>query len=256
MQKKIESVVIIGAGNVASHLAVHLSKFVRIEGIISKTKTSAQQLASKVGSNALASISDIPSCDLVLISTNDSSIYQIEKEIPLSFSVAYTAGSIELAKDNRRPNLGVIYPLQTFSKDRKIELSDIPFFIEATTSEFEIQLFELALLLSPKVSFASSIERKKIHISAVFINNFVNHLAFIANDFVEKQALNWEYLRPLMEETVDKLKTTHPKNAQTGPARRNDTIVIQEHLKLLEGYPKEIYKLISESISDTYSKKD
>lgn len=256
MQKKIERVVMIGAGNVATHLAMHLSKFVKIEGILSKTKTSAEQLASKIGTTVLTSISEIPSCDLVLICTNDSSISPIEEEISATYNVAYTSGSIELKKSNRRTNFGVIYPLQTFSKERELSLSDVPFFIEATNDEFGKQLFELALLLSTKVSYATSIERKKLHISAVFINNFVNHLAYIANNFVESQNLNWEHLNPLLQETVYKLQHSSPKDAQTGPARRNDTVIIQEHLKLLEGYPKEIYKLLSESIMDTYSKKN
>lgn len=256
MQKKIESMVIVGAGNVATHLAFHLSKYVVIKGIISRTKRSAIDLAAKIGSVSLDSIHEIPSCDLILICTNDSAIREIESQIPTHFQVAYTAGSVELNKENKRENYGVFYPLQTFSKEREISLSDVPFFIEASNDGFSKQLFDLASLLSTKVSYTTSVERKKLHIAAVFINNFVNHLAYIANDFVEKQNLNWEYLLPLLQETVHKLETCSPKEAQTGPARRNDSLIIQEHINQLEGYPKEIYQLLSESIFHTYSIKN
>lgn len=255
MHKKIESIVIVGAGNVATHLALHLSKFVVIKGVISRTKQSADILASKIGSICLNSIKEIPPCDLILICTNDSTILEIESQIPVDFHIAYTAGSVELDKNKARENYGVFYPLQTFSKERDVSLSNVPFFIEATNEAFSKQLFDLASLLSNKVSFATSIERKKLHIAAVFVNNFINHLAYIANDFIEKQNLNWEYLHPLLQETVHKLENTSPKEAQTGPARRNDSLIIQEHINLLEGYPKEIYKLLSESIIEIYSKK-
>ena len=254
MKKKIESIVFIGAGNVATHLANELSKHLSIKGILSKNDVSAKLLAEKLQTNFISNINEIPSCDLVLICTNDGSIASIEDELPEHFNVAYTSGSIELNFQTKRKNYGVFYPLQTFSKDRKIDLSIVPFLIEATNDSFQESLFELAQTVSNSVSLVSSFERKHLHVSAVFINNFTNHLAEIAQEYTIQQNLKWEYLLPLIQETTAKIIEIGPKNAQTGPAKRNDQIVINEHLSMLDGFPKEIYKLLSESILNSYSK--
>ncbi len=254
MKKKIESIVFIGAGNVANHLAIELSKHILIKGILSKNHASSKILADRLQTNFISKIEDIPECDLILICTNDSAINSIEKELPLHFNVAYTSGSVELNRETKRENFGVFYPLQTFSKSRKIDLSIIPFLIEATNDPFQENLFELAQIISNSVSIVSSDERKHLHISAIFINNFTNHLAEIAQEYTLQQNLKWEYLLPLIQETAAKIIAIGPKNAQTGPAKRNDQLIINEHLSMLEGFPKDIYKLLSESITNTYSK--
>ena len=254
MKKKIESIVFIGAGNVANHLAFELSKHISIKGILSKSHLSSKVLADQLQTNFISKIEDIPTCDLVLICTNDSVIDSIEKELPLHLNVAYTSGSVELNRETKRENFGVFYPLQTFSKGRKINLSTIPFLIEATNPAFQESLFDLAEIISNSVSFVSSSERKHLHVSAVFINNFTNHLAEIAQTHTLQQNLKWEYLLPLIQETASKIIEIGPQNAQTGPAKRNDQLIINEHLSMLEGYPKEIYKLLSESILNSYSK--
>lgn len=255
MLKKIENVVIIGAGNVASHLAIFLSKKIEIKGIISKNKTSALQLSTKLNCPFIDDLSSIPSCDLVLICTNDDAIEQIESQISINFNVAYTSGSVDLNSKTQRKNYGVFYPLQSFSKDKAIDISKVPIFIEAKNEEFGQKLFELANIISENVAFASSIERKKIHITAIFINNFSNHLAYIANKFAEENDLNWEYFKPLIKETTDKILLTSPFEAQTGPARRKDYTTIEQHLSMLNGFSKEIYNLLSNSIINTYTSK-
>lgn len=254
MEKKIESIVIIGAGNVASHLATTFSRKIDIVGIYSKSGESSKILASKLNCPHIEYINQLPPCDLVLICVNDSSINALISKIPEHFNIAYTSGSIELDLSSTRENYGVFYPLQTFSKDKELDISNIPFFIEATNEIFSKQLFDLASRLSSQVTFASSLDRKKLHISAVFVNNFINHLAYIAKEFTENNHLNWEHLKPLMMETIHKIITSTPKEAQTGPARRNDIQIINEHLSMLNDYPKEIYKIISDSIINTYSK--
>ena len=256
MSKKIEKIVIIGAGNVATHLAIHLSKVVTIVGILSKNNSSAVALAKKINTQSFEQLNEIPENDLILICTNDSTISIIESEIPSHFNIAYTSGSTSLESLSNRKYSGVFYPLQTFSKEKEITLSDVPFFIEASNDLFGKSLFDLALTLSSNVSFANSLERKKLHLSAIFVNNFINHLAHIANQYTEKEKLNWDHLKPLIRETIDKLNSTSPKEAQTGPARRNDLPIIQEHLSMLDGFPKKIYELLSESIIDTYSTND
>jgi hypothetical protein len=151
MSKKIEKIILIGAGNVSTHLAFHLSKKVSIEAIVSKNNSSAQLLSKKIGCNWLENFTSIPSCDLVLICSNDSSIKEIIDQIPSNFKIAYTSGSVELNTLPLRENLGVFYPLQTFSKERDLEISNVPFLIEATNQNFAQELFDLASLLSSQI---------------------------------------------------------------------------------------------------------
>jgi predicted short-subunit dehydrogenase-like oxidoreductase (DUF2520 family) len=253
MTEKIKTVIIVGAGNVATQLAHTLSSLVKIEGIISRSSVSAKALASEISCRHLPSVHDFPPCDLVLICVNDSAITEVEASIPSHFKVAYTAGSMELNFSTTRKNIGVFYPLQTFSKSSTLNLSEVPFFIEASTVDFSKSLFVLAEKISSKVTYSNSENRKKIHLAAVFVNNFVNHLAFLAKEYTEQNELDWEHLEPLLEETTQKIIVGSPFEAQTGPAKRNDQLIIQEHKKMLSGLPREIYDRMTESILQTYS---
>ena len=203
-----------------------------------------------------SNISSIPACDLVLVCVNDNSVIEVVKQIPATLKTAYTSGSIELSTLPDFENIGVFYPLQTFSKSKELNLKEVPFFIEGTNAEFTNELIKLASLISSNVSISNSIERKKMHLAAVFVNNFSNHLTFLAKEYLDENNLNWEYLKPLMIETVNKLSEVSPYEAQTGPSRRNDTKVIESHLTELSGTTKEIYQMLSTSIVNTYQKKN
>ena len=255
MKKKIESILIIGAGNVATHLAYAFLNKINIVGIHSKNNLSSKILAENLNCPNIENISQFPACDLILICVNDSSIYELITQIPSHFNIAYTSGSVELESISKNINIGVFYPLQTFSKNTELDISTIPFFIESTNPEFAEKLYNLATLLSSEVSFTSSTDRKKIHISAIFVNNFINHLAYLSKEYMEEHGLNWEHLKPLIVETNKKIISSSPFDAQTGPARRNDQQVLSDHLEMLNGYKKLIYTDISKSIIDTYSKK-
>ncbi len=256
MQNRIQSVVIIGAGNVATHLARNLSKLITVLGIASKNHQTAKQLAEEIQCVHIKDLTQIPACDLVLICTSDSSIATVVNSIPKDMNIAYTSGSFELGTITSHNHIGVFYPLQTFSKEKEITLSDVPFFIEAKEQVLADQLYELASKLSNNVSFANSEVRKKLHLAAVFSNNFINHLTYIAFNYLDSQNLDKKHLSPLLRETFKKNMTASPKDNQTGPARRNDKIILEEHLDMLSGYPQKIYQIISESIIDTYSQKN
>ena len=250
------SVSFIGAGNVATHLALNFkSQRVQIHSITSKKNESAKKLAFKVSSKVLEDFDSIPLDCLVIICVNDESIASVIQQIPLTNSIVYTSGNIELNSLPERENMGVFYPLQSFTKDRDLNLSNVPFLIEANNELFGKQIFNLALKLSDHVLYANSEERKKIHLGAVFVNNFTNHLLYLSKEYVDSKQLNWDILKPLLQETIDKLNSVEPFDAQTGPARRNDTKIIQNHLQELEGRTKEIYELISNSIVETYQSK-
>ena len=254
MTNQINSIFIIGAGNVAHHLIGVFKKNVQVVGIYSKGIVNAKELSTLFNIKLYKDLSSIPNCDLVLICTNDNAILSIIEQIPKNLNIAYTSGSIELPLNYK--NVGVFYPLQTFSKNKVLDLSDVPFLIESNDKTLTTQLIKLAEGISSKVLEANSIERKKIHLAAVFMNNFTNHMTYISSELMKKSNLDWELLLPLLRETISKIETSSPFEAQTGPARRNDTLVIQDHLNMLEENEKEIYKSVSQNIIKTYSKND
>lgn len=254
MTNQINSVFIIGAGNIAHHLVGVLKKTVQVVGIHSKGIVNAKELSTLYNIKLYKDLSTIPNCDLVLICTNDNSILSIIDQIPKNFNIAYTSGSIELPLNYK--NVGVFYPLQTFSKNKVLDLSNVPFLIESNDQLLTNKLIKLGEGISTKVLEANSSERKKIHLAAVFMNNFTNHMTYISSELMKKDNLDWELLLPLLRETISKIETSSPYDAQTGPARRLDTMVIQDHLNMLEANEKEIYQSISQNIIKTYSKND
>lgn len=254
----IQHITLIGAGNVASQLGKHLiKKNITITGVYNRTPEKGRILAQELNSSFIENLTFIPkNTDLVLICIADGAISEIINQIPAGFNIAYTSGSIQLENLPKRTNLGVFYPLQTFTKNKAIDLSKVPFFIESKQPELSESLFNLAKKISSHVYFASSEERFHLHIAAVMVNNFVNHLYTLASDYLASKQLNFDYLLPLIEETTSKLKSASPVEAQTGPAKRNDQAVIEKHLKELQGATKEIYALISKSIQETHTKNE
>ena len=247
----IHSVFVIGAGNVAFHLIAALKKEVQIVGIHSKGVKNAKELSTLYNIKLYNDLSSIPNCDLVLICTNDDAIYSLIEQIPTNLNIAYTSGSIELPSSNK--NIGVFYPLQTFSKNKTLDLSNVPFLIEANDEKLFNKLTKLGQNISLKVVKADSSERKKIHLAAVFMNNFTNHMTYISSELMKKSNLDWELLLPLLKETISKIEISSPFDSQTGPARRKDNTVIQDHLNLLENEQKEVYHSITKNIIKTYN---
>lgn len=245
-------VFIIGSGNVATHFALRLkSAGVDIAGIYSRTLENAKALADKVGVPYATDKSQISDADLYICSVKDDSISDALSGItfPDDAIVVHTAGSVDM--NILKPfaqNIGVIYPMQTFSKTKSVDWNDIPVFIEANTQENLCKLQAFANILSPKCSIATSAQRKIIHLASVFACNFTNEIYAIAERLLTENGLDLSILHPLIDETVAKIKTMRPVDAQTGPAKRNDKKVMEMQMSLLNGTDKEIYKLISEAI--------
>lgn len=253
MISEIKSIFIIGAGNVASHLLDSYIDLLEIKGIYSKNGTSSKYLSDLYEVPFYKCLSEIPEVDLILIAINDSSIKEVIENIKSDHYIAYTSGSFHLNElENER--VGVFYPLQTFSKNRKIDISKVPFLIEAKNENFAKRLYELAQKLSKNVQYMNSEQREKIHVGAVIINNFVNHLAYISEQFLNNNNLDFNLLKPLLLETTQKIIESSPYDSQTGPARRNDTEIINKHLIQLSEKDKNIYKVLSDSILKTYHK--
>jgi predicted short-subunit dehydrogenase-like oxidoreductase (DUF2520 family) len=252
--KSIQTISIIGTGNVAFHLgSAFLARGIQIKSVFGRNSENASQLADFLKTEVCSSLGSIEG-DLILICVSDDAIKSVIDQLPSNLKIAYTSGSVELQQFSQHNNIGVLYPLQTFSKDRNVEIFEVPFLIEANSVDFAQELFDLAWQISRKVSFASSSERKVYHLAAVWMNNFTNHLIYQSKEILDKRDLNWEYLLPLLKETVNKLDSMNPHDAQTGPARRNDQAIIHQHEQMLIGTQKEIYTLLTKSIIDIYKK--
>ncbi|MCL2651277.1 MAG: DUF2520 domain-containing protein [Candidatus Azobacteroides sp.] len=245
--------VFIGAGNVATHLSLALQQSgCSILQVYSKTELSASVLGEKLQVPYSTSLSEInPDADVYIFSVKDSVLIDCIKEMPVVKGIfIHTAGSVPLSIfDGFTNRAGVFYPLQTFSKNRKVSFSGVPIFIETFNKEDEDLLSELANLISKNVSVLSSEKREYLHLSAVFACNFVNHIYDLASQILKEQNLPFDILLPLIKETAAKVCEMTPREAQTGPAVRHDKLIIQQHIELLtDENKKKIYEMLSQSI--------
>lgn len=255
-------ITMIGAGNVATHLALNLQKkgFVIMQ-VFSRTEESAKVLAIKTGASYTTRLNELSDeSELFIISVSDNTLEEIINKISFGTSLAvHTSGSMPMNIFNEKTvNYGVLYPLQTFSKERTLDLSDVPFCIEANSSANLKVLKELCSKLSKSVVFMNSSKRLSLHLAAVMACNFSNHVYSLAEKFLAQNDLPFDLLHPLIRETTEKAVEFGPSIVQTGPAVRNDQNVIKKHLELLSFSPEltEIYELISRSIINSEANKN
>lgn len=252
----IQTISFIGAGNVATQMAKNLyQKGFKIKQIYSRTEASAVLLSQQVEANFTTSLKEISSdVNLIVISVNDKALIEITPSLDLGQTLTvHTGGSIPMSQlEGVSSRIGVIYPLQTFTKSHDISFEKLPLCVEANNEKDLKDLLSLSKRLSTKVASVSSKQRKTIHLAAVFACNFSNHMLAIADEILTKEDLELGLLQPLVEETITKAFTITPKKGQSGPAIRRDDNVINEHLKRLEKHPdfSDIYKKISNSIQN------
>lgn len=249
-------VVIIGAGNVATHLYRTFSEVKEVEVVQVYNRNEKHLTFVKEAEKRVSKIDELQKADIYLLAIKDEAISEFASEMPETAGiVAHTSGSEPMDSLRRFHNFGVFYPLQTFSKNKAIDFRNIPICLEAN-SEKNLQILkELAEKISEKIFEVNSEQRKALHLSAVFVNNFTNHLFAIASEYCRKNELPFDILRPLIKETVDKIESLNPIDAQTGPALRNDQKTIDMHLKMLDEDQKKIYTTLTESIQKLHGKK-
>ena len=250
------SIVLLGTGNVAQHLFEGFRKLDPIN-LLQVYGRTANSLAYFQGQcDTTTKIERIKDADIYILAVSDDAIPKVAQEIQHKKGmVVHTSGSVamEAIPSARR---GVIYPLQSFTKGKSLNLKKVPLCLEAGKASDRPLLEDLAQQLSKKVVWISSEQRKKLHLSAVIVNNFTNHCYQLAQDICEKEDLPFDLLYPLIRETAEKIEHLSPEAAQTGPARRNDVHTMQEHLALLKRpIHKKIYQLFSESIKSYYEEK-
>lgn len=250
----MKQVVVLGSGNVATHLTQALKSIgVNILQVWSRTLANAEELAQRVGAVALDRIEEVSSeADAYVFSVTDDALPHLLSQFPHREKVLlHTAGSVSIdLLQQFSPYCGVFYPLQTFSKTKLVDFKTIPLLLEASTSELEQDMLQMGRAISENVRLASSDQRKWLHISAVFSCNFVNYLYSIGEQILTDKNLSFDLIRPLIQETCDKAQHFSPGTVQTGPAIRHDHTVMDAHLDLLEqnNELKQLYKMMSDGI--------
>lgn len=254
-----KTVSFIGAGNVATHLAKALYKnnFL-IKQIFSKSFKNANSLAKKVNAQPIDLLTQLsPNAEIYIIAVPDDVIEKVLKQFPFKNKlVVHTSGSvgIELFTKNSFSNFGIFYPLQTFSKNKSIDFTKVPFCLEANTKTSLKSIEVVAKYLSDKMYHVNSEQRQLLHLAAVFACNFSNNMYQIAFDICNKNAIDFDILKPLIKETARKIEEHHPIDVQTGPAIRKDLKTIQKHLSLLDNQKnyQAIYRLITQNIQQNH----
>ncbi len=247
-------IVIIGSGNVAAVLG---RKFRaaghKIVQVLSRNAKAASELAYEWDTESTNYKSTInKQADVYIIAVSDDAIPEVADDLKLPGKVvAHTAASVskEVLK-NVTAHFGVFYPLQSL-RTGMTSLPEIPVYVDGSDEETKIRLSALARSVSPEqVAEAGNEDRVKLHVAAVLVSNFTNHLYKLAADYCQAEGLDFRQLVPLIEETALRLKEISPKEAQTGPAIRHDRETIQKHLELLNAHPqlKEVYLLLTHSI--------
>lgn len=246
-------IVIIGSGNVAYHLAkAFVDNGVPVAQLFGRNTKDLQDIGEKLHIPYAAE--NLLSADLYLIAVSDDAIAEVSKIIkdPAAI-VAHTSGSVSINALSGNFRKAVIYPLQTFSKEKIINWGKIPFFIDAENESDLAKITQLLQCVSENIIQASDQKRQYIHLTAVFACNFVNHLYARAQEIADAENIPFHYFLPLIEETAQKIKTISPKDAQTGPAIRNDQKVLTLHENLIKNTTQlRIYKIMNESIKEMY----
>ncbi len=254
-------VAIIGAGRVAWNLAPELQRSgAEVVEVWSKSCMSAEVLAQCLGCRCSWGALDVVTCeaDLYLIAVTDAVLLDVIRRLHQGREqalMAHTAGSMPLSlfADAGHERGGVFYPMQTFSKERAVDFTQVHFFIEASRKEDAALLSDLACKLTDNDAFvhpSSSASRRRLHLAAVFACNFVNHCCTLADDILAEAGVDFKVMLPLLDETVAKLHQLHPAEAQTGPAIRRDENVMGMQFAMLTDRPdlQQLYTLLSHSI--------
>lgn len=246
-------IVIIGTGNTATVLGRKLKAAGhRIVQVFGRDSMAASELAYELGTESTNYWNVVnKEADMYILAVSDIAIAEVMRELHLpDKTIVHTAASV--SKDvlkNASGHFGVFYPLQSLKKEVQ-HLPEIPIIIDASDETTFDELNALAHSISHQVTEANDEQRLKLHLAAVFCNNFVNHIYALTEQYCQKEGIDFHLLLPLIKETAERLDEISPSQAQTGPAIRNDRATIEKHLALLQHHPhlQNIYSLLTESI--------
>ena len=249
------SVVVLGAGHVGTHLCNAINSTVQLKLTQWYNRSKIDSSTALMNVTQVHDLNDLTDADVYILAVSDGYVEELSSQLPFENRlVVHTSGSVPMRYLNNKNRRGVFYPLQTFSKTAPLDFKDVPICIETTNKCDRLLLKTLAEHLGSPVYTIDSEQRQALHLSAVFVNNFVNQLYRIAHELTDEKSLDFEILKPLISETAKKINHISPYMAQTGPAKRRDQKTIRTHLKLLENYPdhKKLYEQITTLIQKTH----
>ena len=249
-------VAIIGSGNVAyTYSKVLINNGIYPKYILIRNKDKAPEVEKLFGVKATTDYNMLSDCDLIIIAVKDDVIKDVASNLSGSNAVlVHTSGTQKSTVLNVVDNYGIIYPLQTISKDYEIDFKSVPLLINASTLEVKDKLKSMAQIMSDIVIECTDEDRSYIHMNAVYVSNFVNVMLQIGEKLLRRKSLDISILEPLVKETINKAFAMGAENALTGPARRHDTNTINNHLNLLNDdiEEKKIYELLTNYILKKY----
>lgn len=254
LSRSITEIVMIGAGSLASHLGSALvSSGLKVVQVVNRTPAKGNRLAKRLGAVFTNDYKEIcQNADLYIIAITDQAFPEVAGLLCLPGKlVVHTSGSLGMdSLKSISSETGVFYPLQTFPKHGKLNFRKIPLCLEASSQANFHHLAELAGRISDTVINLGSNDRKLLHLTAVFASNFTNFMFSVSQDLLKRHNIDFNLLRPLIAQTVKNVRKEDAFKLQTGPAVREDTTIMQEHLRLLSDNPdyRDIYKVISDSI--------
>jgi predicted short-subunit dehydrogenase-like oxidoreductase (DUF2520 family) len=244
---------IIGAGNVATNLALALKKAGHeIVQIFNRSDDAGKELAKTVAASFTSNPAQLLDADIYLIAVRDDVIEEVAAQLMLDNKiVAHTSGTkSKSALEATGGSIGIFYPLQTMKKNSKVDFKNVPVLIEGNDEATTTKLETLAKTISQNVHRVDEQQRQWIHVAAVFANNFTNHLYGISESLMLSHGLPFEILKPLIFNAVQNLNEHSPADIQTGPAVRGDNQTIEKHLLLLgdDARLQKIYEILTQSI--------
>lgn len=233
--KEIRSITIIGKGNVAwQYNNVMANIGINVNCISSRGEIREEDLKS----------------DLIIIAVLDKAIEEVAGKLRIKDSIlVHTSGTVDIEVLNKSSeNYGIFYPLQTITKGIQINFSDVPLCIDANNEKTLAFLKHLAKRLTDKVYEINTSQRQELHLAAVFANNFTNHLLGISKQILERKNIPFDILFPLINQTIEKAKLNNPFDVQTGPAKRQEMAIMENHKSRLDDDEREIYEILSKNI--------
>lgn len=258
-----ERVVVLGAGRVATHLVPALvGAGYRVAQVWSRTMASASALGQPLGISYTDDLTAVPAdADIYIACVADGALPEVARQIVARVQRSsrtplflHTAGSVSMDvwREAGATSYGILYPLQTFSKEREVDMREVSLFVEASDEASLMAVEALAHGLSGKVYRADSRRRALLHVAAVFACNFTNAMYDAAHQLLATDDIPFDVLLPLIDETAAKVHTLIPRDAQTGPAVRGDEAVMQSHIHRLAGMPdlQTLYARISKMIAE------
>lgn len=245
-------IALIGTGNVATHLSERLKELsLNLCGVLGSSPEKTKAFSGSYNIPSLENYSELSEFHLAFVCVQDSRLEAVLNEVSKYCNCVTVSGTFDIQQLKTTIfNLGVFYPLQSFSKDAVIDFRKIPFFIESDNKAFEKELIDLAEIIGSQGIIMNSDQRIHLHLTAVFLNNFAHHVSALGNEYATENNIDFHWFESLLEETFRKIAKGASFSDQTGPAQRNDQNTMQKHLDLLDEMKAKVYQTLSDSIQN------